>query len=215
MMASHEAHNLSTTEQVATISSTQAEKLDETTPSFSFAPFFDGFVEFANDPSPVYVYDVEPRHVYDNGIHQEYDRAEIVEHKYQELVGYIRTAFTQGDIPVDPSILRSDKPMTIDEISDAIATHEVLLAQERYDQARMPVKRSDLPAHIEVGSTEKKLPSPLLQIALDFGAQAVHASQEFFSKEMWIIKPKEAPVEAPLTESIATVAYDPSGKYED
>lgn len=114
-----------------------------------FESFYDNYVAFSNDPSPIYVYHLPKKFPRDTEVYVEHNRAEVAEQKRQQLIEYARVAFINGDIHLDGSTIALRGPITVDSIAEAIVTDGIIRAQIRYDEA-LPESPVTYPAHVTV-----------------------------------------------------------------
>ena len=139
--------------------------------------FYDGYVEFASDPSPTYVYHHSPKHRYDTGVHFEYNREEVAANKRAELEQYAVVAFRQGHLSIDPELLAGEtRPITTDIISEILVTDGIMRAQVRYDESR-GIHTEGLPTHVsaEVATADEETNISFFEQVKHLGAKALRA----------------------------------------
>lgn len=142
-----------------------------------FTSYFDNYVTFLNETPKTYVYEISAKFPEDTSVYQEYDRDVVAEQKRQELTRYVRVAFANGHLAIDPSILPEGQLLTVDTLADAMVTDSILRAQERYDEAHLEISAVDLPAHVarsETATNEQQRQTFFGQVA-QLGARAFQA----------------------------------------
>jgi hypothetical protein len=120
----------------------------EKTIADTFDGYFDRYVVFANDPNPNYELHLPMRSRFDTEVDIVLPRSEVSEQQLDELKKYIRYAFIEGTLAIDPSVLQSNEKVTIDEICDAYATDSIIRAQVRYDTVNLLQGTTYYPGHI-------------------------------------------------------------------
>ena len=148
--------NIPKTEEAAEANSTEQAELSYSIVKM-FDSFYDGYVEFASDPSPTYVYDIPAKHAFDAGVHREYDRAEVLAEKRAELENYSMVAFREGHLSIDPSLLAGEtRPITTDIISEILVTDGIMRAQIRYDESHFEPNAAGLADLVSVETTTEQ-----------------------------------------------------------
>ncbi|MGY4893306.1 MAG: hypothetical protein ACO1N2_01265 [Candidatus Saccharimonadota bacterium] len=150
------------------------ERLEVHTVEQLFDSFYDGYVAFANDPSPRYVYHLPKKFKNDTEVYVEHNRAEVAEQKRQDLIAYARVAFINGDIQLQADNVPIDAPITVDTIAEAIVSDGIIRAQVRYHEAHAGIDLSQQPAHVsaEVVEDQGEDKSGFFDLVKSFGHRA-------------------------------------------
>lgn len=126
---------------------------------------FDSYAAFVNNP------DRPTRKILGEPSYED-----IIDGKRSQLSFYVKTAFEQGDIAIDPKLFQSEKSVTIDDIIEAYVSESIIRAHARQDEAGYDPVSAALPEHVQAVQSAEEVdtkPNAFIEQVKHIGAKAM------------------------------------------